>query len=326
MTPEALAKVGAILDVGRLGPEAEAVAIEACAMAGVEPIRWRRDGDPEAQSASVLVTALKTGERRIPDEVMGLVSDVAPRAPLLMLCEDELVRPALRLHEGRVTLVSHPHSAARVYSQLRLALAAGGKRAHGLGWNSTRPGGGEVLARETASPAWWFGALRVGREEKPCIESRAEASGLTVALSVSGASISKRELSGAHHIASGYTPVERKRAAFATLLGESAVVVHYSTAARTWLIFDPTEGARAKLCSPHRLPNVHAIDAKCSVVTMAAVEGDLLVSGCGAWNAWLADAARPQLLDGGPAALRTLAEAAERSSSAGAALLVEVRW
>lgn len=328
MMAEAQSK--AIVDVGGLGPEAEAVAMEACAMAGVEAVRWTRETRPVAPGASVLVTGLRTGERRIPDEVMGLCAEAAPRAPLVLLCEDDLVRPALRLHEGRVTLVSRPLSATRVYSQIRTALVASAKRAAGLSWKSERAAGGEVLVRESASATWWLGTLSAGTaEHQPSVEVRSESEGLTVVLPAASASVTKREVTGAHHVAAGSTPLERKRAALASLLGERATVVHYSVASRSWSAYAPSEAARPILCSTHRLPNVSPLGSRVpapTLTSLGAVEGDLLVAATAEAGDWLAEVEAEELVDGGPAALRALQKVAEQSPATGALLLLEVRW
>src|SRR5439155_4049065 len=75
---------------------------EACEHARVHPVFW--DGatsEAGAENPSLVVAALPAGERTIPQDVAVLVTQTFRALPLLLLCEEALVRNSISLQGGR---------------------------------------------------------------------------------------------------------------------------------------------------------------------------------------------------------------------------------
>lgn len=320
----------AILDSTSLADGVESAA-RACSQAGLETVRWRGD-DALPTDASVLLAGLRCGDRRIPDTAMQLAGRLPTSIPLLLLCEEALIRPSVRLHEGRVTLVSSPFSAARVYSQLRILVIANNERRARVVDKRRRAHGGETRLEERATDTWWLGTLSASANGRHAnLRYHGDSDGLTMLLPTSDRAIAtKQEVKSAHAVAGSRSTDKDRCAALRNLLGERCIAIHFSPEAQSWTVYwPPRPGALVALCSAHRLPRTCRLapeSSEAELLELRAEEGDLLVSAVGEAGRWFESLSKAELTDGGPAVLHALAGAADTAQADGAAVLVEVRW
>jgi hypothetical protein len=122
---EGAARVGAFAN--ELPARTFAVIERACRELGAELrlLAGSHDEPPDAD-VSVLVGWLAPGERRIRPHYLERARR-SHELSLLLLSEDELVRPTISLEEGRVTLIGHG-SPALMRGRLRMLLAGLGAR------------------------------------------------------------------------------------------------------------------------------------------------------------------------------------------------------
>jgi CheY-like chemotaxis protein len=88
----------------------------------VSLIAWRSP-EEAVPGDGVLLAELPAGARRIPDQVVEVLSRMGPSASLVLVAKEPLREPAATLEGGRVTLIAPPASGARLVQAARLLLA-----------------------------------------------------------------------------------------------------------------------------------------------------------------------------------------------------------
>jgi len=234
---------------------------DACVKAHVRYVPWSGEvGMRELRKTpAVLVTGLRVGERRIPEDVLDLATNSYPDLSLLVLCREPLLRPTMSLNNGRVTLVSPPLTSPRVASVLRSLLSD-----RHLGYASTDTATGHlgpkspVNVRRYRRAHYWAGVIASGGAEgvvaKLPLVRQTKTEGLTVVLPRPGSAPDLQ----INAIAAGFTR-DRSGADRATsleqALGEHGAALHLSPGADEWTLYWPHKSWPLLLSSPLRLPN-----------------------------------------------------------------------
>lgn len=235
---------------------------DACTKAHARYVPWAGEVGMRdlRKTPAVLVTGLRVGERRIPDDVLDLATNSYPDLSLLVLCREPLLRPTMSLNNGRVTLVSPPLTSPRVASVLRSLLSD-----RHVGYASTDTATGHlgpkspVNVRRYRRSDYWVGVVSSGRVEgtaaKLPLVRQTKTDGLTVVLPRPG---STRELQ-MNAVAAGFKR-DRSGADRATsleqALGDHGAALHLAPGADEWTIYWPHKHWPLFLSSPLRLPNV----------------------------------------------------------------------
>jgi hypothetical protein len=246
----------------RIDPELLPDVQDACIKAHARYVPWSGELGLRdlRKTPAVLVTGLRVGERRIPEDVLDLATNSYPDLALLVLCRETLLRPTMSLNNGRVTLVSPPLTSPRVASVLRSLLSD-----RHVGYASTDTATGHlgprspVNVRRYRRADYWVGVLSSGRVEgtaaKLPLVRQTKTDGLTIVLPRPGAipelhmnAITagfKRDRNGADRAAS-----------LEQALGEHGAALHLAPGADEWTVYWPHKHWPLFLSSPLRLPNV----------------------------------------------------------------------
>jgi hypothetical protein len=218
-------------------PEAAfSLALEAGRRVGASSLPWSAREEIDASvPPSLLVAGLAAGARRVPEDVTQLLTNRFPRLPLLLLCDEPLLRPTMTTQGGRVVLLAPPLSAASVAARIRMLLASAEEDfPSNLGHAADFSPG--LATRELRRPHYWAGAFGWHRETGPPVPAlRQEPStGLTVILSES--LLDRRPLESVVGLLRGKERDEQKEAALAHLLGDRRAAVHLAPGAEQWVI------------------------------------------------------------------------------------------
>lgn len=304
--------------------------VRATEAARAEAGLWTAERTP-AGAAPIVVSALEPGERRIPEEVSVLMSRV-PEAGLLLLCTDELVRPTVALHGGRVLLLGPPLTEQRIGARLRVLLAERASTTRRVGVGEERV----ACTEGCVSHAYYALAGASGRGASP--ESRMPAVHQLaggIAFTLRGASgedeaseVRLRELLGRD---TSDVQWERELLGWA---GAEVAVVHLSTG-REWLVHWPDPSWSLVLASPLRLPPAHRLAGgrAARLVRQPAASGDVLLAVWGSrWASPLGATPAEELTElseaataGGPGVLDALVPRLARAGAPVSALVMEVR-
>jgi hypothetical protein len=305
----------------------------ACRRAAVTPVRWAGH-ETLPRSAQLVVAALKAGCREIPQEVIDLVELQAPGAPLLLLADEPLVRPALTIQDGRITLLGRPFLGCRVYSQLRLLL--GGRE--GSAARATAHHCGQMIfaTRERLRRSFWTAEIAVGKEEDrgtrfPEVHLDSLEAMTAVLPFEATFAISNRERERILETLHAQACDGDRGAELAHLLGTKAGLVGLTARASEWVVYWPSAALPLWMYSPVRLPRFrdlagHRSDVGRRMVRFPAFSGDLTVAlssslaGSGSATSELA-----ALMDKGGPAFLDYVEAQCGGHAAVAGLLAEVR-
>jgi len=298
---------------------------QACAFTGVVCRAWngRERLDTLAGRAGLVIGVLPAGERRIPGELAGLVTEQLPGVPLVLLAEESLVRPLVSLEGGRVTLLEAPLQPTLLASCARTLLAEAVPAARGW-WPAAAADGPAVDRREFRAGACWVGVLDCngpagwsGRRT-PWLRTEGEG-GPALAAGLAFADASGRptlDQAGGLH-------------------GEgsiAAVELHTGGPGARWVF--PRSGAAAAgapdgetvaLFSAARLPTFTICDQLSAVgapVQLATAGGDLVVA-LAAGPDWL-ERVRQHAAGGGPALLDALEAELQREPRAFSCVAVEL--
>lgn len=245
----------------RIEPELLAYVQDACLKAHARYVPWAGEVSPRdlRRAPAVLVTGLRVGERKIPDDILDLATNAYPGLSLLVLCREPLLRPTMSLNNGRVTLVSPPITWQHVASALRGLLSD-----RQVGYASTDTATGHldpkssVLIRRYRSSEYWGGVVSCARAEaapKPPVVRQTKTEGLTIILPRPGATLDIH----ANAVAAGFKRDRSggdRAAALEQALGESGGALHLSPGADEWTVYWPHKQWPLFLSSPLRLPNV----------------------------------------------------------------------
>jgi hypothetical protein len=216
----------------RLPSDVAPIVEEACARAGAIAVA---SDCGEASRPDLVVAHLPPGVRRISRDVLDLVRGEDEGVPLLVVCDDELVRPASTIRLGAVTLVGRG-AHERLSSQLRVMLRARAGRA------AITP-----LGIEQASMHAWYAT--VGARVAPSAGMSEELTFL-LPLGPCDADLAR----DAHTIVTSRHP--DTSAALVERLGDNAGLVHLSREARRWTLYWPCGKGALWLFSPQRLPRL----------------------------------------------------------------------
>ncbi len=235
---------------------------DACSKARARYVPWTGEvGLPTLRKTpSVLVTGLRVGERRIPDDVLDLATNAYPDLSLLVLCREPLLRPTMSLNNGRITLVSPPLTSPRVASALRSLLS---DRSVGYASTDTAPGlvGGRapVAVRRYRRADCWVGALASGVAEgapsRLPLVRHTRTDGLTVLLPRPGVTAEPMLEAVATSLRHDKNEVDRTRL-LEEILGDCVAAIHLNASADEWTVYWPHVDWPLVLASPLRLPNV----------------------------------------------------------------------
>lgn len=319
--------------VHRLSHELAADVAQACALAHARYVPWRGESQPAGDPPSLLVAGLSAGERRVPEDVLELATRSYPGLSLLLLCSEPLVRPAMALQNGRITLLARPFTPGKLASRIRALTAT---RA-GTPLRADRPPDASVALEERVAPHFWVASLAApGADDAPLSPpwlSAESGEGLTAILSPPDRlPLDDTQLQRA--LAAARANDGEQERVFAEALGPDAALLHLSADAREWTLYWPRPDWGLWLFSPLRLPPLCDLSSTraetAALFRFPAAGGDLLLAASGPLPEGqhgalgLAPELAAALEDGGPAALDWLTQ---RAAGAGAfsGVLVEVR-
>lgn len=306
-SPAPVASIAApqvVIDTDRLDGAVVAELGAVCGRAAAEVLPWRSLG---ASHPILIVGALGRGERQIPGPLLEAVN--ARGAALLLLSEDELVRPVVATHGGRVTLVSASASRARLRGTMRMLLARRGgferEQLHAQAWTARF---GNAAASEPALHRDPGGAITAVFPFDPGWSGAAPLSVEAHQIAYAGANLDDEE----------------RRIQLRALFGSVAGMVHLSSDAHAWTVYWPSSIYPVLLCSIQRLPSVYnlAAHADSQVLQLAASPGDVMV---GATSAVPLSHRGLAIGDGGAAFLEDLEAGAADRRPMPAGILVEIR-
>jgi hypothetical protein len=270
----------------------------ACSRAELEVVLWSGEGPLPAlrQSPLLLIGALPPLERRIPENLAVPMTTVFPGLPLLLLCEEALVRPSMALQGGRVSLLGPTLSSARIHNRIA-ALIADRRiepRRRGtlpMGIVPVRP---PVLTTEDERPLWWTATVECHgpslRADSPGPAVRHHiTTGLTAVIpfpEALGGRQSLLDVGEVEHVFAATGDVDSdldRERILREAVGESAGVVHLGPAADEWFFYWPRPEAPLSIFSRTRLPNLWDLRQSLAatgsrVLRLAAESGDLVVA------------------------------------------------
>ena len=132
-----------------------------------------------ALAPSLLVAALPSGQRNVPQWLRSLATDRFPISPLLLLCDEPVVGDVLSLQHGRLTLLGAPHSAVSISSRLRLAATpVDGQAPKRLPIQGV-DGSSGLVVQEHRHESWWGGWVTVEDDACP-YEFHSKGSGFSI--------------------------------------------------------------------------------------------------------------------------------------------------
>jgi hypothetical protein len=270
----------------------------ACEKAALDLRMWSA-GEPRStvrRAPLLLIGALPAFARAIPDELMGPVTSTFPGLPLLLLCEETLMRPSMALQRGRVSLLGPPLSSARIHARIEALVVdqrAPPSRPTTLPMGLD-PGRPPVLTREDERPLWWTAVVTCPGPSPRVDAARAglrhhTATGLIAVIPFPerpGVSPSLLDLGDIEAVFAATMDLDQdayRRRILSESVGESAGIVHLGRAADEWFIYWPRPDAPLTIASRSRLPqrwdlqrNLSATDGR--AVRLPAVSGDLVVA------------------------------------------------
>ena len=295
------------LAVRRIAPGLLAEARAACSALAIPTEDW--GGGIPRHPPRVVITSLEIGDRRIPEDVCGLL-DATPGVRAIVCASEPLIKPRIDLADGRVTLLSAPIDRSRLVAVLRNALD--------LGTPTSTPDATrrfEVLRR-----AYWVAWTR-GAEAVPLHLD--ESTGTTVMFG-------NGEVKDAARVIASDLDDTRLSAELSGMLGLEQAVVHLSADAAEWRVYWPHREAPLWLCSPHRMPARWQLHTTLSnnqrFLRVSGFPGDQFIAG---WSAKTIprDVFAPVgdvVAEGGPSTIGVLQSITALLSSLGVAV-VEVR-
>ncbi len=210
-----------------------------------------------------MVDALNAGERRVNDELLGLL-EASPGTRVLICAMEPLVKRRIPLADGRVVLLAPPNDRARLIEALRSAL---GREPPPVVTSTDRRF--EVLRR-----THWIGWLRGASAPMIALD---ETQGATVVLGKTA------NTAAVARVLWDDNTDARREAALSDLIGSDSAAIHLSDEAAEWLIYWPQQDRPLWICSPHRLPAVWDAGAAFAtgrrLIRLAAFPGDQVVGG-----------------------------------------------
>jgi hypothetical protein len=304
---------------------------EACEHARVRAVFWSPTGaerSPGPMTPALLVAALPSGQRVIPEDIAALAVQEFQAVPLLLLCGEPLVRHSVSLQGGRVTLLGPPLTREKISARIRTAVA-GTDNGHAAVDDRL------VQVRELRGREWWAGALARESDLLPtlCKLGRHGVAGV-VPLNVHSPVSATSRQDAALALASGL-PVERAAAGLEAAIGQGAAAVWFSPATGQWAFYAPRPEVELWLHSPLRLPSFWRFGQEGGDGgpwrMLPAASGDVVLVAAGEPGALIGSEAfkggdlAPAVEAGGPALLDHLEAVLSAGTAAGSALIVELR-
>ncbi|HWO13067.1 MAG TPA: hypothetical protein VNN80_26385 [Polyangiaceae bacterium] len=300
------------------------LAVEACEHAGVRSLDWRDASSPwlESDWPALVVAGLPSGCRRLPPDLNALLSKNFPKLPLLLLCEEALIRPTVVSHGGRVVLIGMPLSAARISSRIRM-LTANAAPVHAGRWRGNRSQA--TGAWDRLGTRYWVGSLQSGGERSAVVHEGSEGS-LLALVPLADAAASPELAGQLDDVLSRKGPLGDKERALVDGLGERFAALHLPPNGDEWTFYRPSPNSCLRLCAHQRLPPLwdHPdVSARPEAIVKRAASGDLVVLGSGARPALWRD---PELdvWMGGPGLLAEFAAQRANGDETGGVVVVEV--
>lgn len=250
-----------LVAVNRLERELEIVK-EACGKVHARHIAWSGDASLPGlrRKPTVLVSALRIGERRVPDEIVSLATKTFPGLSLVFLSREPLLRPVMTLQRGRITLMSPPITPTRLASTLRSIIA---DRRSDYASTDTATGldGAKSLVitkrhRRSDSYVGTFAcSASDGAKARPPTVRQTKTEGVTVVLPFSEDLVDV-QLNAVTAAARSTNALEDVSHALSKLVGDACGVIHLDAASEEWTIYWPDPSRPVVLSSPLRLPSV----------------------------------------------------------------------
>jgi hypothetical protein len=256
----------ALLAAHRLPPDILADVRAACQVLDLQTEEW--SGGIPRNHPAVVVDSLNAGERRVNDELLGLL-EASPGTRVLICANEPLVKRRIPLADGRVVLLAPPNDRARLLEALRSAIG----REPPPVVQASADRRFEVL-RRTHWIAWLRGA------SAPSI-ALDEQQGATVVIGKHTANTT-----AVARVMWDENTDARREAALSDLVGLDTAAIHLGEEAAEWLIYWPQPDRPLWICSPHRVPAVW--DASSSfangrrLIRLPAFPGDQVIGG---WSA-----------------------------------------
>jgi hypothetical protein len=273
------------------GPVIEDVA-DACRAADVRPVCWPPGDQRTVARPSLVVGGLRPGERRIPPAMLSVAASAPDNPPLLLLCDEPLVRSTVSLHDGRVVLVEQPAARARLYSAVRVLLTSRGDAEPYTARGSTRPG-----IRARCRSRVWLAEIPGASAPPIVIENDTNVTTI-VPFEVLAEGIAE----AAARAISEVRPEDRAGETLSDLLGGRAGIVHLDARSNEWVFWWPRKDAPLWVSSTRRLPNFFPLHTSSgtSVVRLAASHGDVAAALAVAPAADDLAVLGPAMITGGP--------------------------
>lgn len=290
-----------LIAAAQLDPDLRQTVFMACDQAKVRRVFWERTEELKAQplAPNLLIAALPSGERHIPDPLAQVVTKMFPALPLLVLCNEPVVRNAVTLQNGRITVLGEPLTVEKISGRIRAALSAGpiqspSGSADAASRADSRQAGSGLRAQEYRTPRWWAASIvRWAAETPPGAQlylSSTPAKGFAAVLALSGiggvahetADLASSKLERAGENLRNGLPVEQISEALGTALKGRVAGLSLNAAANQWSFYCPTSEIAASLISPVRLPNAWDIPdalgrASAPLCCVRASSGDMVV-------------------------------------------------
>ena len=323
--------------------------VAACEKANVRRFLWTGDATGSASPATqlvswlaatgapppaLLVAWLAAGERRVPDDIVELMTRSMPTISLLLLCEEPLVRPSVTIQSGRVTLLSTPLNTGRIAARIR-ALTANAVSATGtlVGTGRGDSVQGSVRTRERQHSNGWVGSVACsddGTGGMPLVLQGMN-EGLTALLRIdSGApAMGEAEASRIADAMRREEPDDDKERTLRDMLGGSYGALHLAPDGEDWIFYWPAgPEVPLKIMSPTRLPNAYNLSRALGrsgslMMRVGAASGDVVVALSTTSGA--EDELSIALGEGGPAVLDVLTGKLMSSSRDITCVIAEVR-
>lgn len=322
--------------------------IAACERANVRRFLWTGENGTSGSPASQLVTWLSAtgapppallvawlaaGERRVPDDIVDLMTRSMPTISLLLLCEEPLVRPSVTIQSGRVTLLSPPLTSGRIAARVR-ALTANAVSATGslVGTGRGDTSSGAVKTRERQHANGWIGSVTSSdpAEGLPLV-LQGVAEGLTALLRISGhaPSLGDSDASRVADTMRREEPDEAKERALRDMLGDNYGALHLAPDGEDWIFYWPGgPEIPLNILSPTRLPNAYNLSRALGrtgslMMRVPAASGDVVVALSTTSGA--EDEIAGALGEGGPAILDVLTGKLRDGSRRVSGVIAEVR-
>lgn len=290
-----------LLAVDHLSDEQHALVTEACGRLGIGAAAWKSTDSALQRPARLLIAALGTGIRRIPEPILSFAQQ-SRETRVLLLCSEPLIRPTMTSHGGRLTLIGSPITMSRLMSRLRAVLAPDqwqGEEESGVGGRS----GHNVCAHELRTARYWMGVVASG--VVPPRPHADEMGRLSVVIPQTEEEARRVTSEAAAQLFDRARHDDEMERALSDLLGTGSAAVHLAAGAAEWLLYWPWGGGSLSVYSPMRLPALTDLSMPLRrsgrrLFRMTAAGGDVVAAVTA--NGIAVDAVpRAAIIDGGPA-------------------------